>query len=228
MKPMNKLILAFAVGCAVASASCNRHEGDRRSGATDASGLADAQLPVNGVQATNSAVVGKVESSGSAGAPARARPRFGTLLASEATVIEGEGLSVARVTQVITGREFPRFVEKLAAEAATDPLAQDLVAAERKRWEGKLAGRGSLGSFACGLSVCAGSIDLGANTAAYDEIANDYLAHGSQGGSLLDYRVDRGDGTFEQRFVMSVDPAVSGVTFNKPPTAPRRNPEPQG
>ena len=213
--PMKKVFPAVAL-IALACIGCGRQE-------QEAIGMPGAAVDTqtraetfSGLQATNTAVVSEGSNSGPATA-APVRPRFDTLLASERRVIEGDGLSVSRVTQVISNQGFGKFVAKLAAEAASDPLAQDLAAAERKRWETQLAGQAVLGEFACGLSVCAGSIELGANTAVYDRIADDYLRNGTTGGSLLDYRVERGDGTFQQRFVMSVDPTVDGLTFDNPP-----------
>lgn len=166
-----------------------------------------------GVEATSSVVVSPVAINGPTVGKVATRPRFAEILPSENRVIEGKGLSVSKVTGIIKTDQFAKFVAQLSVESAIDPLAQDVTASERARWENQLAGEAPLRDFACGLSVCAGRIELGSNTALYDRISDEFLKNGSQGGSLLDYRVDLGNGNFEQRFVISHDPSVGGITF---------------
>lgn len=181
-----------------------------------------AAVHVGGVKATNSAVATPATTGPRSTSVPASGSRFAEMLLSERSVIDGAGISVAKVTRVIKTDDFGKFVRDLANESAADPLAQDLTALERKRWEGKLGSEARLRHFACGLSVCAGSIALGDNVGVYDRISDDYLSNGTQPGSLLDYRLDRGGGDYEQRFVMSVDPAVAGITFDKRPVAPKR------
>ncbi|GAB3368936.1 hypothetical protein GCM10027431_15230 [Lysobacter rhizosphaerae] len=211
---MNKLLLMLAIGSALACAGCNKGLTEDRGATAATEAPAEMKDVLAEVQATNSVVVTVPAQAPAAGNTAAPQPRFPALLSSERTLMESDSLSAAKVTQIIKTDKFDKFVDRLKSDAAADPLAQDLTLAERKRWEGKLGDKASLGEFACGLSVCAGTIGLGGNTAFYDGIVDDFLQNGPQGGSLLDYRVDLGNGSYEQRFVMSLDPTVRGVTFN--------------
>lgn len=210
---MNKLLIALAVVGALACAGCDKGRAEDRGRTIAIETSSEMKGVLAQVQATNSAVVTVPDQAPAAGGTA-APPRFPALLNSERTLMESDSLSAAKVTQIIKTDRFEEFVEQLGSDAAVDPLAQDLTLAERKRWEAKLGDKAALREFACGLSVCAGTIGLGGNTAVYDGIADDFLQNGPQGGSLLDYRVDLGNGSYQQRFVMSLDPAVHGVTFN--------------
>ena len=211
---MNKPIFVLAIAGILACMGCTREPSGGQ--AEDVGRAAAAALAVDlpaRVQATNAASGNRTASHPTGNDRAAGKPRFPALLDAEQGVVDGAGLSVAKVAKVIRTEEFARFVQRLSSESGADPLAQDLTAAERERWTARLGNRAALSAFACGLTVCAGSIALGADTALYDAIAEEFLANGTQGGSLLDYRVDLGNGDFEQRFVMSVDPAVDGVTF---------------
>lgn len=215
---MNKLILSFAVGSALACAGCSRGPDVASGPVSQQVDLAEVGDEVPAVQSTHSVATTQAVSAttvveGGSAVP----PRFPALLKTERTVVEGSGLSVAKVTSFIKTNKFDEFVSQLSSDSGVDPLAQDLTRAERERWVNRLGGQASLSQFACGLTVCAGSISLGANTALYDRIVDEYLKSGSHGGSLLDYRVNLGNGNFEQRFVMSVDPKVNGITFDGHP-----------
>lgn len=215
-------IVAVATICATVGCEKTAQESISPSDSQGISEQSNAAVHADGVKATTSTVATPAATGARLTFVPASGARFPEMLPSERSVIDGAGISVAKVTAVIKTDDFGKFVRDLANESAADPLAQDLTALERKRWEGKLGGEARLRDFACGLSVCAGSIALGNNVGVYDRISDDYLSNGTQPGSLLDYRLDRGGGDYEQRFVMSVDPAVAGITFDKRPTAPRR------
>lgn len=221
---MKTLVIAVLTACCLVT-GCQK--GNPANTATDRAAAtsvqADSSGLVAGVTATNSAVVApKPAQRAHAVSNNTKTPRFADMLPSERRVIDGAGISVPKVTKVIKTDDFSKFVQGLAVESAADPLAQDLTIAERSRWESQLGREARLKDFACGLSVCAGSIELGRNVALYDRISDSYLSNGTQAGSLLDYRVNRGNGNYEQRFVMSVDPAISGITFNARQPATKR------
>lgn len=160
------------------------------------------------VQATNSPAQRRVQPADITGPK-----RFPALLSAEKAVIESDALSPRRISPLIESDGFGKYIDYLANQAAGDPLAQDMTVAQQRRLERQLKGQAHLRQFACGLSICAGIIDLGSNTGVAKRIVDEFLANGAQegGGAIMDFQHDLGNGNFEQRFVMSLDPAISGI-----------------
>ena len=61
--------------------------------------------------------------------------------------------------------------------------------------------------------MCAGTISLGKNSSVYRKFSDHFLENGPANASLLDYPITLDSGDFEQRFVMSVDPDLKGITI---------------
>jgi hypothetical protein len=207
--------VAVVVTCALVGCNEQKNEGalaiaHTRPGTGPILSESTSDVPV-GVQATNRAT--RAQGDSIARNTAMSAPRFNSTLPAERDVISGSGLSVAKVTRIIRTREFEKFLDQLRSEADQDPLAQDATTAQGDVIRKQLDHTAALRDFSCGLSVCAGIVELGKTPSAYDRFADAYLAGVGQTGSLLDYRVDLGGGRFEQRFVMSYDPAVNGITF---------------
>lgn len=211
---MNKLILALAIGCSLIGSGCKKEQAERATALSMAHAVtpSEASEASPASQAPGSSVVTQSRSNASGAGMGNQKQRFPSFLSAEMAVIESGGLSVDKVAPIIQTEMFSKFIDRLAAEAATDPLAQEVAVAERARLDRQLKGQAHLREFACGLSVCAGSIYLGSNTAVYDSMVDNFITDGTQAGTFLDHRFDLGSGKFEHRFVMSLDPEISGIT----------------
>lgn len=155
---------------------------------------------------------GAVDAAGRAPA-ARAIGRAGdaTYLPAERRLLQGDHLSAAAAEAMLKSDRFIDRVREFEAEAARDRDAQDLTNAYRKQVEQALA-EGRLMAFACGLSVCAGSIRT-PSAQAYADWSEAFASNpGAPIYSQVDYPVERAEGDYENRFVISIDPAANGVT----------------
>lgn len=192
-------------------AACSQRQPQEHQGTNDAgqsTASLEEQIGSFEIRATNSAVAQKnVGNMHQAPSPSRNKP----MLSAERSVVEPGGLSVRKIASLMKSNDFEKFLEDLRTEAATDPLAQDLTAAEKKKLERDFNGRANIRSFACGLSICAGVIELGDTPAVFDEFAKNFLDSGPATASLLNYRVDLGNGQFEERFIISADPSIQGI-----------------
>jgi hypothetical protein len=170
-------------------------------------GLNDAHIKV---EATNGPVA-RAARQYSARQPSagRARPR----MPSEELVIQSEEVSAGKVGRLIRSEKFDAFVDRLSSESNRSPLAQDATEMERKSIEEFFGDKGRLRNFACGTSVCAGTIAMGKDASAYRKFSDHFLENGPANASLLDYPITLDNGEFEQRFVMSVDPDLEGITI---------------
>lgn len=133
-------------------------------------------------------------------------------LPAEQSLLRNGAISVEQVGAVIQTRDFAKLIEQFALESATDPLAQDMTSLQSRDMERRLDGVGRLNGFACGLSLCAGSINIGRNNDAYQRFVDASNQQPSNAYSYMDYLADNGDGTFEARFIMSVDPEANGIS----------------
>ena len=138
--------------------------------------------------------------------------RLMTLLPTEQTFLRNGSVSVDAVGRVIQTREFGKVVQQLALESATDPLAQDMSKLQSQQLKRNLEGVGHISAFACGLTICAGSIDIGNNLESYQQFVDASNKNPSGSYSYMDYLAETGNGNFEARFIMSIDPNANGVT----------------
>jgi hypothetical protein len=58
---------------------------------------------------------------------------------------------------------------------------------------------------------------MGKDSSVYKAFSDNFLANGPANASLLDYPVTLDNGDLEQRFVMSVDPNLKGITVPNHP-----------
>lgn len=222
-----KIVAVFStLLCVACMSACTRHEDEATYGerqtmaqAVAPSGAGGAAEERRAADTPTPGIDGHGEMGGAADAVplhAAADTRFPALLHSEKPLLEQGGLSASRVAEVIRTPAFNRLLAELEEEVARDPLAQDVTTAQRRQWERWREGQATLHAFACGLSLCVGTVRTGGDGSGYALAAKRFLAHGPPGSSLGEHRVDLGNGLYEHRFVMTHDPAVKGVLHRWP------------
>lgn len=185
----------------------------------DSAKLADRESADNTVEAT-SGVYGSSDSQASTGTDLQSR-RMTAMLPTERTFLRDNAISVEAVGGVIKSKDFHKIVQQLSLESAKDPLAQDVSDLQKQTLTERLTDIGHLDTFACGLTVCAGSIDIGNDVDGYQSFVTNSNSNPSNTYSYMDYLADAGNGNFEARFVMSVDPGVNSHSGRTNPS-PRR------
>jgi hypothetical protein len=210
---MRRAITCMALACMFFQSACSKPAapavGEAR-GKQLAAAVAPEETVDFKIEATNSAIV---RPSGPDASPMALPRKAIPVLPSESLVIQSGGVSADRVGSIIRSDRFDGFVSRLAEESNKDPLAQEVAALEKKDIEDFFGDRAYLRNFACGTSVCAGTVAMGRDATIYRQFSDHFMEAGPPNASLLDFPVKLDNGEFEQRFVMSVDPDLKGVRF---------------
>jgi hypothetical protein len=201
--------------------SCSGHEESTaavsRNTQTEAGPSGQIKTTEFKVEATNSAIVQATQQSVSSQTSMQSPPHVQSNLPSESLVIQAGGVSTEKVGNLLQSGKFDAFVSRLSAESNKNPLAQDVTAMEKKGLDDFFGEKANLRNFACGTSVCAGTVAMGKDSSVYKAFSDNFLANGPANASLLDYPVTLDNGDLEQRFVMSVDPNLKGITVPNHP-----------
>ena len=218
---MNRIIASAVVACMVSLCSCSGHEDSMTAVSRDTQTEDNASTPIKSsefkVEATNSAIVQAAQQAISSQAPMQSRHQTQSNLSSESLVLQAGSVSTEKVGNLLQSERFDAFVSRLSAESNKNPLAQDVTAMEKKGLEDFFGAKANLRNFACGTSICAGTVAMGKDSSVYKAFSDNFLANGPANASLLDYPITLDNGDLEQRFVMSVDPGLKGITVPNHP-----------
>lgn len=206
------LVCALMTGCAAEDARAPEFaRAEKNSGE-----MTDSTAPVDTVEADIAGSNDPTDSSSYNSAStsttqAVAHTRNPSFLPEERAFLVDGAVSVDAVERKITTREFSKFVESLSLESASDTLAQDMTTNIKKDLDNRWERIGRIEAFACGLSLCAGYADIGRNLDAYHQVTTNPDLRSPHIYNYLDYLAERPDGTYQARFVMSVDPSIISV-----------------
>lgn len=218
---MNQTILLIAAICMTSLCSCSEHEDSVTNVSRDTQAASTASVQIQSadfkVEATNSAIAQATPEPVSSQTSMQSQPHDQPNLPSENLVIQAGGVSTEKVGNLLQSEKFDAFVNRLSAESNKNPLAQDVTAMEKKGLEDFFGEKANLRNFACGTSVCAGTVAMGKDSSIYKSFSDNFLANGPANASLLDLPITLDNGDLEQRFVMSVDPSLKGIRVpNRP------------
>lgn len=132
-------------------------------------------------------------------------------LATEATLVADRGVSAQVATELLSSTEsLAKVIQKMERDASTSPEAQDLAKHYRSAVSRAVGTDGAVESFACGLSVCAGSV-----RSRLDVDQDAWISRLNDDGSALMYSyvdtAERVGMVNESRFVFSTDPALNAI-----------------
>lgn len=150
--------------------------------------------------------------------PARADPELPPqsvtgFLRTEESFVDHDGISTSMAMQILSsGDKLAKAIERMTADASGSMEAQDLSRHYRSALARAVGDKGDIASFACGLSICAGSVrtrtpeegDAWRYRFLDDSAARTY-------GNVSD--VEDLGGVYETRFMFSTDPAVPALTI---------------
>lgn len=133
------------------------------------------------------------------------------LLSTEESFVDQDGISTSMAFQMLSSSEnLAKAIERMTADASGSMEAQDLSRHYRSAIARAVGDNGDIESFACGLSLCAGSV----RTRTSDEgdawryrFLDDSSARTY--GNVSD--VEDLGGVYETRFMFSTDPAVPAL-----------------
>lgn len=210
--PVSRMNIApFALSACLIVTGCNLTPAGEAREDSNPAATNDEQRGVDRNSGVGEANTPEVKNSGPLAVSNGTNSRPMAALPIERSLLRNGALSVEQVGRVIQTRDFAKLVERFALESATDPLAQDMTSLQSSTLERQLDGVGHLNGFACGLSLCAGSINIGRNIDGYQQFVDGSNKQPSNTYSYMDYLAETGDGMFEVRFIMSVDPAANGI-----------------
>lgn len=132
-------------------------------------------------------------------------------LAAESTLVADRGVSAQVATEVLSSTErFSKAIQTMERDALTSSEAQDLAVHYRSAVLRAVGSDGAVESFACGLSVCAGSV-----RSRLDVDQDAWISRLNDDTSALTFSyvdtVERIGGFNESRFVFSTDPALNAI-----------------
>ncbi|WP_180880372.1 hypothetical protein [Stenotrophomonas maltophilia] len=162
--------------------------------------------------ATAASARGTIPSSAGGGMSAGDSP----YLAAESVLMQDGALSVEQSDAILTSdKVFEKTVRAFADDAGKRPEAQDLTAHYRQAIARSLGKDESLGEFACGYSLCIGSVRIGSaeEYEAWTEKFGLDTAAPTYSFSGLSKKLDQRN--HEGRFVFSTDPAARSMIANQ-------------
>jgi hypothetical protein len=172
-------IATVFIGCSCSRLDANSQDPKHTQHTITASGVPD---PADShTAATDPALPDRSSPGSSSLATARKQPQ--ATLPSENLVIQGNAVSADSAGRLIRSEKFDAFVSTLAAESYANPLAQEVTAVEKEWLESFFGKKESLRNFACGTSICAGTIALGTDRSLYKKFSDDFLENGRHMGT---------------------------------------------
>lgn len=158
--------------------------------------------------ATDTSARGTIPSSPGGGMSAGDSP----YLAAESAMMQDGALSVEQSDAIlVSDKVFEKTVQAFADDAGKRPEAQDLTAHYKQAIARSLGKNESLGEFACGYSLCIGSVRTGSaeEYEAWTEKFGLDAAAPTYSFSGLSKKLDQRN--YEGRFVFSTDPAARSM-----------------
>lgn len=211
---MRFLLVVMLVSSAISMGACGREESQPFNDERDAFAASPEATTASPEEArANAGEVGDSESNRVAsGSQGRRGPE--AYLPSERMLLTDDSQSVAaqKVELTLRSEDFAEYVRRLGEEMARDREAQDLAKFYKDTIEQQLDEL-QIDQFACGVSVCVGSVLDSAGNAKFDAWVKEFFNSPSTPHSSFIYLpLDRGDGVIENRFFFSSDPGVEGIT----------------
>lgn len=134
-------------------------------------------------------------------------------LASESRLLRGSAVSAASTFAALRSKRFDQIAQEFAKESASDPNAQELTDTYRASIQRDLGKDSILSDFACGLSLCIGAIRSHGENGSYRTWSDSFFENPRLPNyNFTEFSMPLGGGDFENRFLFSMDPGVSGVT----------------
>lgn len=135
-------------------------------------------------------------------------------LPTESAFLAHQGTSVSQeaVASALKSKDFDDLMLAMSSDMGGDSAAQDLTRIYRTAIERELGPGARLTSFACGTTLCAGSIHARGTNDAFSEWERNFgTTNGVPAYVLMTMVFDRGENYFENRFFFSTDPAANSV-----------------
>jgi hypothetical protein len=137
-------------------------------------------------------------------------------LAFESAMLQGSELSLDQAMLALKGDAFDHYLALIAQQSMRVPEAAELTDAYSRTLQAALKENPALSmqNFACGLSLCAGTISTGgrADAAQVEQWRQSLsLAGNTPAYSMIDVTVPGKDGRVEHRFIFSSDARINGI-----------------
>ena len=137
-------------------------------------------------------------------------------LAFESAMLQGSALSFDQAMLALQGDAFDHYLSLIAQQSMRVPEAAELTDAYSRTLQAALKDTPGLSmqNFACGLSLCAGTISTasGTDAAQVEQWRQSLsLAGNTPAYSMIDVTVDGKDGRVEHRFIFSSDASINGI-----------------
>lgn len=137
-------------------------------------------------------------------------------LTFESAMLQGSELSFDQAMLALKGDAFDHYLSLIAQQSMRVPEAAELTDAYSRTLQAALKENPALSmqNFACGLSLCAGTISTGsgADAAQVEQWRQSLsLAGNTPAYSMIDVTVAGKDGRVEHRFIFSSDASINGI-----------------
>lgn len=125
-----------------------------------------------------------------------------------------------QLTSSVLTRDFKTTVQALQQQSAGDSTVDELNAAFRTAIAQQLAGIDpsvKLDDFACGVQMCFGQIDTGADAATWQAWQKKFNEDKrTQSWVFMEYEAPMPDGSVQHRFAISIDPNLNSMSQPQP------------
>lgn len=135
--------------------------------------------------------------------------KTGTVMAEQRILKPGGVFDGAALSSTMNSGQFPKFVDALKSQSGSSPLASDInqmYGDAISEQVGKLGNELQLRDFACGETVCAGTIDSMSREAWDAWIRDNASDPRTKAYVFTEHQIDNGNGSTEHRFIFSTDP----------------------
>lgn len=141
--------------------------------------------------------------------------RTGTVTAEQSLLRPGGVFDGGSLSSTIRSGQFSKFVDALRSQSGSSPLATDInqmYGDAISEQVGKLGNEIQLRDFACGETICAGTIDSSSQNAWGAWLKDNASDPRTKAYVFTEHQIDNGNGSVEHRFIFSTDPGSKKIS----------------